>query len=29
MWVNGYLANSIKLTPADEDALVAFLESLK
>jgi len=29
MWVNGYLANNIKLTPADEDALVAFLESLK
>ena len=29
MWVNGYLANNIKLTPDDEDALVAFLESLK
>jgi len=29
MWMNGYLANSIKLTTADEDALIAFLESLK
>jgi cytochrome c oxidase subunit II len=31
MWVNGYLANHIKLTPDDEDALVvqAYLESLK
>ena len=29
MWVNGYLANSIKLTAEDEDALVCFLQSLK
>jgi cytochrome c oxidase subunit 2 len=29
MWVNGYLANNIKLTPDDEVALVAFLQSLK
>jgi len=29
MWVNGYLKNDIKLTSADEDALIAFLESLK
>ena len=29
MWVNGYLANHIKLTPDDEVALVAFLQSLK
>jgi cytochrome c oxidase subunit 2 len=29
MWVNGYLLNNIRLTPADEDALIAFLESLK
>jgi cytochrome c oxidase subunit 2 len=29
MWVKGYLANNIKLTPEDEDALVNYLESLK
>jgi cytochrome c oxidase subunit 2 len=29
MWVAGYLANGIKLTPEDEDALVNYLESLK
>ena len=29
MWVSGYLANGIKLTPGDEDALVNYLESLK
>ena len=29
MWVTGYLANNIKLTPDDEVALVAFLQSLK
>jgi len=29
MWVNGYLLNNIKLTDDDEDALVAYLESLK
>jgi cytochrome c oxidase subunit 2 len=29
MWVKGYLANQIKLTPEDEDALVNYLESLK
>jgi len=29
MWVNGYLKNEIKLAPGDEDALIAFLESLK
>ena len=29
MWVNGYLANRIELSAADEDALVEFLESLK
>jgi hypothetical protein len=29
MWVNGYLLNNIKLTPEDEDALVAFVRSLK
>ena len=29
MWVKGYLANAIKLTPEDEDALVNYLESLK
>jgi cytochrome c oxidase subunit 2 len=29
MWVKGYLANDIKLTPGDEDALVNYLESLK
>ena len=29
MWVNGYVPNNIKLTPEDEAALVAFLESLK
>ena len=29
MWVKGYVANDIKLTPDDEDALVNYLESLK
>ncbi len=29
MWLKGYIANSIKLTPEDEDALVNYLESLK
>jgi cytochrome c oxidase subunit 2 len=29
MWVTGYLVNRIQLTPEDETALVAFLESLK
>ena len=29
MWVAGYLANNIKLTPEDEDALVNYLQSLK
>jgi cytochrome c oxidase subunit II len=29
MWVKGYIANNIKLTPEDEDALVNYLESLK
>ncbi len=29
MWVSGYIANDIKLTPEDEDALVLYLESLK
>jgi cytochrome c oxidase subunit II len=29
MWVNGYVPNHITLTPDDEDALVAFLQSLK
>jgi cytochrome c oxidase subunit 2 len=29
MWVKGYVLNHIKLTPGDEAALVAFLESLK
>jgi cytochrome c oxidase subunit 2 len=29
MWVKGYVANAIKLTPEDEDALVNYLESLK
>jgi cytochrome c oxidase subunit 2 len=29
MWVNGYVLNHITLTADDEDALVAFLESLK
>ncbi len=29
MWVSGYLANQIKLTPEDENALVAYLQSLK
>ena len=29
MWVTGYLVNHIQLTPGDELALVAFLESLK
>jgi cytochrome c oxidase subunit 2 len=29
MWVNGYLQNNIRLTSADEDALIAFLASLK
>lgn len=29
MWVDGYLKNNIKLTPEDEVALVAYLESLK
>jgi cytochrome c oxidase subunit 2 len=29
MWVKGYLANNIRLTPEDEDALVNYLESLK
>jgi cytochrome c oxidase subunit II len=29
MWVNGYLLNSIKLTPDDEDALVSYIRSLK
>jgi cytochrome c oxidase subunit 2 len=29
MWVKGYVANGIKLTPEDEDALVNYLESLK
>ncbi|HXN34946.1 MAG TPA: cytochrome c oxidase subunit II [Opitutaceae bacterium] len=29
MWVNGYLVNNIKLTAEDEDALVAYLSSLK
>jgi cytochrome c oxidase subunit II len=29
MWRQGYLANNIKLTPEDEDALVNYLESLK
>jgi cytochrome c oxidase subunit 2 len=29
MWVTGYIANNIKLTPDDEAALVAYLQSLK
>ena len=29
MWVNGYLVNNIKLTADDENALVAYLSSLK
>jgi cytochrome c oxidase subunit 2 len=29
MWRQGYVANNIKLTPEDEDALVNYLESLK
>ena len=29
MWVNGYLVNNIKLTDDDENALVAYLSSLK
>ena len=29
MWVNGYVVNNIHLTPDDEVALVAFLQSLK
>jgi cytochrome c oxidase subunit 2 len=29
MWVKGYLANNIKLTADDENALVNYLESLK
>jgi cytochrome c oxidase subunit 2 len=29
MWVTGYLMNHIQLTPEDEAALAAFLESLK
>ncbi len=29
MWVNGYLANHIQLSPEDETALVAYLQSLK
>jgi cytochrome c oxidase subunit 2 len=29
MWVNGYIPNHITLTTEDEDALIAFLESLK
>ena len=29
MWVTGYLVNHIQLTPDDEVALVAFLQSLK
>lgn len=29
MWVDGYQKNNIKLTPEDEVALVAYLESLK
>jgi cytochrome c oxidase subunit II len=29
MWVNGYLANHIQLSPDDEVALVAYLQSLK
>ncbi len=29
MWVKGYIANNITLTPEDEDALVNYLESLK
>jgi cytochrome c oxidase subunit 2 len=29
MWVTGYLKNDIKLTGDDEDALIAYLESLK
>jgi len=29
MWVTGYLVNHITLTPADEVALVAYLQSLK
>ncbi|HVW20512.1 MAG TPA: cytochrome c oxidase subunit II [Opitutaceae bacterium] len=29
MWVEGFVANNIQLTPADETALVAFLSSLK
>jgi cytochrome c oxidase subunit 2 len=29
MWANGYVPNHIQLTPEDEVALVAFLESLK
>jgi cytochrome c oxidase subunit 2 len=29
MWVKGYIANNIKLTAEDEDALVNYLESLK
>ncbi|HZZ19477.1 MAG TPA: cytochrome c oxidase subunit II [Opitutaceae bacterium] len=29
MWMKGYVANEIKLTPEDEDALVNYLESLK
>jgi cytochrome c oxidase subunit 2 len=29
MWVTGYIGNNIKLTPDDEAALVAYLQSLK
>jgi cytochrome c oxidase subunit 2 len=29
MWVKGYVANNIQLTPEDEDALVNYLSSLK
>jgi cytochrome c oxidase subunit 2 len=29
MWVKGYVANNIQLTPEDEDALVHYLSSLK
>jgi cytochrome c oxidase subunit 2 len=29
MWMKGYVANEIKLTPEDEDALVNYLSSLK
>jgi hypothetical protein len=29
MWVTGYIPNHIQLTPDDEVALVAYLQSLK